>query len=195
LGENASLALDIDGNLTMWGDQELASLASQLANVGGIRSVHTNTRNTIYTIMDDGRLLAFGDNQFGQADVPANLGFVKDVAAVFTTAVALRENGTVVAWGENVPEGQAALGVINVPASATNVVDLEAGSGHVLALKKDGTVICWGANFSGECTVPTGMGTIVSIAAGAAHSIAMNSEGKVYVWGQYDMSLVPPELR
>ena len=56
--------------------------------------------------------------------------------------MALKADGTVVAWGDN-GEGQA-----DVPAGLTDVIAIAAGTSHSVALKSDGTVVAWGFNGS-----------------------------------------------
>jgi Regulator of chromosome condensation (RCC1) repeat len=82
-------------------------------------------------------------------------------------SLALKSDGTVVAWGNN------SLGQLNVPAGLTGVVDIAAGSGHSLALKGDGTVVAWGNNFDGQSNVPAGLTNVVDVDAGDFHSLAL----------------------
>jgi alpha-tubulin suppressor-like RCC1 family protein len=49
--------------------------------------------------------------------------------------VALKSDGTVVAWGQN-SDGQT-----NVPVGLRGVMAIAAGSRHTVALKSDGTVV------------------------------------------------------
>ena len=57
------------------------------------------------------------------------------IAAGNWYTVALKDDGTVVAWGWN-RDGQC-----NVPAGLKNVIAIAAGSHHTVALKDDGTVV------------------------------------------------------
>ena len=68
------------------------------------------------------------------------------VAAGNKHSVALREDGTVVAWGRNT-EGQT-----TVPPGLTNAVGITARGNQSLALLKNGTVTNWGNTFG---TIPT----------------------------------------
>ena len=64
-----------------------------------------------------------------------------NIAAGSSHSLALKSDGTVVAWGKNF-YGQAI-----VPAGLSGVTAIAAGGDHSLALKSDGTVVAWGANF------------------------------------------------
>lgn len=55
-------------------------------------------------------------------------------------SLALRADGTVIAWGNNVS------GQTTVPATATGVVAVAGGGFHSLALRGNGTVSAWGRN-------------------------------------------------
>ncbi|MCM8828510.1 MAG: hypothetical protein NC902_04400, partial [Candidatus Omnitrophica bacterium] len=72
---------------------------------------------------------------------------IKAIAAGWAHTVALKGDGTVVAWGDNW-DGQC-----YVPAGLTNVVAIAAGGAHTVALKGDGTVVAWGDNWYGQCDV------------------------------------------
>ena len=52
-----------------------------------------------------GRVLAWGKNDFGQINVPADLPNTTAVAAGFSHSLALLEDGTVIGWGKNL-DGQ-----------------------------------------------------------------------------------------
>ena len=131
-------------------------------------------------------VVAWGDDSYGQTNVPAGL---TNVIAITTGAcsehnLALNNNGTVVAWGEN-NDGQA-----TVPAGLNNVVAIAAGGYHNLVLKNDGSVTAWGLNsswegFAGQTNVPMVLTNAVAVAAGWYHSLAVTFDGHVMAWG-YD---------
>jgi alpha-tubulin suppressor-like RCC1 family protein len=119
----------------------------------------------------------WGDNTYGQTNVPAGLGTVVGIAECGWTTLALETNGTVVAWGYNT------YGQTNVPAGLTNVAAIGGGVYHCLALKRDGTVVAWGNDGDGQTNVPTGLSNVVAIAGGYYHSLALQSNGTVVAWG------------
>ena len=117
--------------------------------------------------------------------------------------LALREDGTVWAWGDN------ADGQLGQPASyephptpaqvpgLTGVVALSPGYHHVLALREDGTVWAWGANYNGQLGDGTqrsrhtpapmpGLTDVVSITATQGTSLVARRDGTVWGVGHND---------
>ena len=105
---------------------------------------------------------------------PPDLTNVVAIAAGDRHCLALRSNGTVVAWGGSVfPE------VTHVPAGLTNAVAVAAGDDSSLAIKSDGTVVAWGQHAS----VPAGLFGVVAVAQGESCSMALKSDGTIVYWG------------
>jgi alpha-tubulin suppressor-like RCC1 family protein len=116
---------------------------------------------------------AWGGNGWGQTNVPAGLGEVSAVSLGYTHALAVRTNGTVVAWGNFTAP----------PPGLSQVVQVAAGLSHDVALRSDGTVVAWGYNDLGETNVPPGLARVVEIATGYSVSFAVTAEGRVVAWG------------
>jgi hypothetical protein len=95
------------------------------------------------------------------------LSNVVAVAAGDYHSMALRADGTIVAWGYN-PYGQT-----NVPVGLTNVVAIAAGGSHSVALRGDGRVITWGLNTAGQTNVPATVTNAIAISAGESHTLAL----------------------
>ena len=112
---------------------------------------------------------------------PATLTFSSGVVAIaagYYHSVALKADGSVVAWGDNT-EGQT-----RVPAGGLGgVVAIAAGNAHTVALKGDGTVLAWGRNVEGQATLPTGLSGVTAIAAGGDTTYALKADGTVQAWG------------
>src|SRR6185503_12645381 len=104
----------------------------------------------------DGTVIAWGDNAYGKTNVPAGLDGVIGIAAGAQHAVALKNNGTVVAWGWS-PS-------VSVPAAATNVAAISALGNNSLALRNDGTVIGWPSDGP-----PAGLNGIAAVSRGDLH--------------------------
>jgi alpha-tubulin suppressor-like RCC1 family protein len=106
------------------------------------------------------------------------------IAAGSLHSLAIKSDGTVVAWG-NDSGGQSA-----VPAGLSNVIAIAGGGyglpSHSLALKSDGTIVAWGNNYNGgQGTVPLGLSGVIGVAAGSQHNLALKSDGTVFAWGDY----------
>jgi len=140
-------------------------------------------------IRPDGGVAAWGDNFYGQSDVPAGLDEVVAVAAGYVHSLALKADGTVTSWGG---EG----GVSYVPPSVDDAVAVAAGGYHTLIVRAGGTVAAAGDNNFSQCDVPAGLTDVVTVAGGMYHSLALKSDGTVTAWGRNaeGQSTVPPAL-
>jgi hypothetical protein len=105
--------------------------------------------------------------------VPSGLSGVTAIAAGLTHSLALRGDGTVVAWGCG---GGVSYGQCSVPIGLASVTAIAAGGYHSLALKGDRTVVAWGCLYGaggGSCSVPSGLSGVKAIGAGEYHSLAL----------------------
>ena len=103
------------------------------------------------------------------------------VAPGLCHVIALKEDGSIVGWGNDeylrdIPEGN-------------DFVSIAAGSSYSLALRADGTIAAWGDIYSGHwldnravTDVPRGDG-FNAIAAGELHCLALKSDGRIICWG------------
>jgi alpha-tubulin suppressor-like RCC1 family protein len=135
-------------------------------------------------LQPDGRVKAWGNNSYGQTNVPATLTNATAISAGWYHNLALRNDGTVTAWGYSYND------LLKVPIKATNVAAIAAGWYHNLALRSNGTVVAWGAGVSksssphfGQSMVPTNLTGVNAIAAGGYHSLALKNNGTVVAWG------------
>ncbi|MEQ8235291.1 MAG: PxKF domain-containing protein [Syntrophomonadaceae bacterium] len=130
------------------------------------------------------------------AAVPDNS---RSIAAGNMHSLAVKPDGTVWAWGENI---RGALGIgsttnHSTPVQVTglnSVTAVTAGASFSIALKADGTVWAWGWNEAGQVgdgsktnrTLPiqvNGLSGIMAVEAGCWHSLALKSDGTVWAWG------------
>jgi len=154
-------------------------------------------------VKDDGTAWAWGDNGFGQLGIgynstgdstsPVQVGGitgVKDVAGGAFHSLAVKNEGTVWAWGGNT-YGQLGIGsydVYRTPvkiSSLNNVVGVSSGAVHNLAVKDDGTVWTWGRPdcCTPDRTIPVQVGGPSGITyavggreLGAYYSLAVSSD-------------------
>lgn len=159
----------------------------------------------------DGSLWAWGGNhhnltylvgQPGPLTLPLRIGTERDwvrIAVNHTSALALKDNGTLWGWGNN-RNGQ--LGIpsaeeLKTPlqlGSRTNWADISVGAAHGLGLTQDGTLFAWGQNDRGQvgdgttgnrhAQVQIGMdGEWAAISAGHFNSYALKKDGSLWRWG------------
>ena len=86
----------------------------------------------------------------GQTNMPSGLNDIVAISSSLDHSLALRSDGTVVAWGYG-EQGQT-----NVPAGLSHVISIAAGYYQSLALKNDGTVVGWGSTNDGAANPPPG---------------------------------------
>lgn len=126
-------------------------------------------------VNSEGRVVAWGSNQWGQCNVPADLHDAVAVSAGTAHSLALTREGKVVAWGWNDVQQCSINGL-------TDIVAIAAGTSFSLALKRDGIVVACGSNIGGKCDI-NGETQVVAISAGLHHSLALKSDGTVVAKG------------
>src|SRR5581483_4910746 len=111
---------------------------------------------------------------------------VMAIAAAGPHALALKSDGTVVAWGW----------LSYVPSGLSGVKAIAAGGLFNLALKNDGTVVAWGDDSHGETDVPAGLSGVKLIAAGGRFAVALKNDGTMVAWGDntYGQTNIPAGL-
>ena len=110
---------------------------------------------------------------------------MKAIDAGFDHGLALKKNGSVVAWG-CIPGHTDTLSCRVSPKAKRGVVAISAGSFHSLALLKDGSVVAWGCRRSnaGQCNVPPAAKSgVIAISGGGGHSLALKDDGTIVAWG------------
>jgi hypothetical protein len=118
-------------------------------------------------LKSDSSVVAWGDNDLGQCDVPLpNTGFVA-VSAGANHNLGLKSDGTVVAWGDS------SQGQCDVPSPNSGFVAVSAGAGHSLGLKSDSAIVAWGDNDYGQCNVPEPNAAFVAVSAGGDRSLGI----------------------
>jgi alpha-tubulin suppressor-like RCC1 family protein len=176
------------------------------------QSLSTGSGHNI-VICNDGTLRSWGRNHQSQIGdgttggykiVPVAVNTLTDVNQIDCGgehSLALKDDGTVWAWGANMYGqcGDASLGNINSPIQVMGlfgIISVAGGEDHSLALKSDGTVWAWGHNYTGEIGIGTSGGIqitpvqvntltgIIAISAGGNFSHALKNDGTVWAWGQ-----------
>jgi alpha-tubulin suppressor-like RCC1 family protein len=178
------MADPVPGMVIWWSDQGLPTNLKPPTDLTNITLVTPNM-----ALKADGTLIAWGNNSFGQCNIPSGLTKVVAIAEGYAHRLALKNNGTVVAWGAGTNNSgdswTYSYGQSMVPAGLTNVVAIAAGWRHSLALRADGSLIGWGFNYYGQTNIPSGLSNVVAIAVGleADFNLALRADGTVVAWG------------
>src|SRR6266404_4866109 len=101
---------------------------------------------------------------------------VVQVGPAYSHCLALKADGTVLAWGSGL------YGEATAPTGLSNVIVVAAGPYHNLALLANGTVIQWGS--ANVAPVPGALSNVVAVAAGYNLSLALKNTGEVVAWGE-----------
>ena len=197
-GGNQTVALKRDGTVVAWGSNSHGQ-TSVPPGLSGVTAIAAGVDHTL-ALRNDGTVVAWGYDYDGQTTgtpstnspytATANpvslngvvLSGVSAIAGGVVHTVALKSNGTVVAWGWN------GHGQISVPPGLSGVTAIAAGYNHTVALKNDGTVVAWGEVFAGgdsfvPAAAPAGLNGVIAIEAGWNHTVALKSDRTVVAWG------------
>ncbi len=222
--------IDIDTGDTSFGGQlgignniDQSSMVTKVRNssdTGNLESIIDVSPGFGFTIAleDDNTVWSWGDNHFGQLGVGdqvgtylpvkvqnttnnGNLSGISSISAGHDFVIALTDNDTVLAWGNN-NFGQIGNTAIATSSFATlptdvsvlsNIINIDAGGYHAIALRNDNTIWTWGSNNLGQL----GQGTETNleqtpaqiltdgatISAGQRHSLAIMNDGTLMAWG------------
>lgn len=192
-GDCFSLALVADGRVVGWG-----LYPTSVNRLGAVTAISAGCRGRALALTRDRRVFSCSGRD-GFVPGLTNIVAIAAGGGDFERNLALREDGTVVAWGDE-----------DAPAGLSNVVAIAVGEYHSLALKQDGTVYGWGDNHCEQATGvanPKGqrnasglvmhsgqvLSNVVAIAAGnqsgmfgivSHHSWALKRDGSVVGWGR-----------
>ena len=186
-GEQHTVALKADGTVWSWG-------ASWYGQLGNNSKTGSNTPVQVLGIGASGVLSG-----------------VVAISAGMQQTVALKADGTVVAWGCNqfgqlgnnsTTESHVPVQVLGAGGAGllSGVVEISSGYQHTVALKADGSVWAWGWNGQGQLGTNsttdshtpvqvlgvggTGvLGNVIGISAGSNHVAALEADGSVVEWG------------
>lgn len=212
-----SLGLKQDNQLLSWGINQDGELGNGSwwpqplsTNLETVKSFSGGT-DFMVAVRQNGTLWSAGTNTDGKLGLgyavnvivrePEQIGGDSDwmmISAGLHHTVALKQNGTLWAWGRNV-EGQLGNGTNtseSIPVQVgtdTSWKRIYSGSTHTLAIKLDGSLWAWGSNGNGELGDGTQISRNNPVQIGSdydwieisayGHSLALKVDGTLWAWG------------
>ena len=154
-----------------------------------VRNAHGSVSSDPFVLEPAPSGMVVGWAQDGsEGSVPQDrIGGVVQIAASSYGGVALKLDGTVVAWSENAGEN----GLAEVPAGLSGVAqvavarDWDSGRAFAAALKRDGTVVVWGNYDDGLLRRISDLGDVVQIALESDVFVALRADGTVAAVSKY----------
>lgn len=218
-----SLALAQDHTVWAWGGNPSGELGfspdtfryrSEPGQVPGIADVKAISAGGTYclALKTDGTVWGWGNNMYGQLgdgsslpnrDSPVQVsgltGIVSIAASGGNISAAVKDDGTVWAWGLNdygelgPSIGTTLIAPVQLP-GLSDAASVACGLSHIVVLRKDGTVWSIGRNIDGELgngsatstqsgVQTIGLSDVTSVGAGGNRSVARKGDGSVWTWG------------
>ena len=175
---STGLALRSDGRVVCWGhnDQGFCNDAQNITNAKSISYPN-------FVIKKDGKATTIG-RVYGNK-IPSNLTGVVEITRARFWDLALKDDGTLVAWSPypyepSKPVSDAQLAIIENQSALTSI------SGN-LGLKKDGTVVTWFVNDDLQSPSLPDLSNIIAISNQWERYIALRRDGTVVAFRIPDM--------
>ncbi len=226
-GYNYALAVKTNGTLWSWGngsngqlgDGYVGTIAYSPQQIGGTANWNFPVSGDFHgmALNNLGELFTWGDNSEGQLGIVksesilvpekvncpiSKVGCWKQISMASFHTLALKDDGTLWAWGRNT-DGQLGQGTIDALGSAAPVQvkttakfkSVHAIANHNLVVKEDGTLWAWGNNTYGQLgngtTVSSyepilveGISDIQILSGHAFESLVHTNNGNLYGWGE-----------
>lgn len=205
-GSGFTVAIQRDGSLVAWGDNEFGQFGDG-TNGGGPTPINTLidgasdvAAGSLHTCaVRSGETWCWGQNFYAQlgdgTQIDRNrpvrvLGSSRGVAAGTAHTCAVRTDGSVWCWGASPPRATAPRRVVT-----RDAIDVVSGADHSCALMSRGHVECWGVNnlgvlgadssaYTQETPTPVvDLDDATGLAAGGYTTCAIRAGGTVACWG------------
>ena len=164
-GEEFSAALKSDGSVWVWGvvtlfgsNEAYSPVPRRIAGLSGIVKIAAGTSHLL-ALKGDGTVWGIGSNSFSQLGDGSNKEVLRTVpfqipgttsvtaiAAGYSQSLAVKSDGTVLAWGDNYPQGtarttaQPVAGITDAIAVGANQISY--------AVRADGSVVRWDNSYA-----------------------------------------------
>ena len=168
-GLNFAIALKADGGILAWGKDDKGQLGDgtwngysfprYLSGFNDIKEISSGYWNTIFLLQDE-YIYDYESGPSPNLKKKSGIDSIKTVSTGWGYCIALKNDGTVYAWGNN-GVGQLGNGTNNSVSGVVqvmglnNILEISSGDSHNLALDADGYVWAWGRNNCGQLGIGT----------------------------------------
>ncbi len=176
VGTNFALALK-GGRVYGWGANTRGQITIPKLAQSGVSTISAGNSHGL-ALKTDGTVVCWGNNLFGQCNIPTKLKGVKQIAGGQDHTLLRLADSTVKGYGNN------SVGQVTIPPTLGVVTDISAGCDHSMAIKPNGTVVAWGGNKYLQSKVPLNLKDVKGIGAGCHYSMAIMHDGTLFGWGR-----------
>ncbi|OLQ09557.1 putative E3 ubiquitin-protein ligase HERC1 [Symbiodinium microadriaticum] len=191
-----------DGSVQCWGRPTHGGYtANAQERLRDVRQIHS-TLQAFAAICGDGSVVTWGNAGFGGdsnvvqdaltnvVQIQHELQNVEQIQATVSAFAAIRQDGSVVTWGDDEAGGDSSL----VQAQLRTVQCIQATEAAFAAIKKDGSVVTWGLDDSGgdSSSVQAQLWKVKHIQACGVGFAAILENGTVVCWGAEDILGITP---
>jgi hypothetical protein len=190
LAQGNGAVLHADGRVTGWGNTPIAAVPSDLR----AKAISVSLASSGYAVRTDGTLQQWGEPGFTGPIPTTGLTDLVDVKASLFDVMALKADGTVIAWGSEFRPD-----LTTVPDFGDKkVAQIVAGSSSNGVIFDDGTIEIWGMGaltgapeFDGESPAER----VVALGLSTSAAAALTADGVVHTWGTLpEVNDVPDSL-
>jgi len=146
------------------------------------------TTNSSVATLSLSPVAAWGNNSWGQTNVPASATNIVRIRAGTATSAAFTGDARMLYWGLNSSSMSD-----NIPNDLSDIVDFAINSLNTIGLRSNGQVSVWGYSGSTFSNVPPDLTNVVAVAAGQDYFLTLKSDGSIVAWGgnSYGQTNVP----
>lgn len=188
-GYQATAAVFDNGNAYAWGNKSVMDFKIKNKYKGKIKKVSFSS-DALLGLTLDGEVVYLGMQDKAVSKIPEGLDKgVVDIATTSGTAAAVKEDGTVMVWGNiSYKENE-------VPKTKSKIISIQGGRYHYTALTESGEVVSWGKNNFGQGKAPANLDKGVErIYSGYYQNYAIMKDGSIKTFGLKGYLLGTDEL-
>ena len=162
------------------------SLANDEGSTGSTQITMTNETKVVdvsvgyshaCAISDQGILRCWGDNTYGQIDVPEDLGPVSQVSAGYYVTCAIAAEDQLVCWGGD------RYGLRVIPQDVGLVKSVGVGASYICVIEISNQLKCWGGDWRWQSGTPAGSDPVIQVSVGPTHFCAVTADHIAKCWG------------